>query len=88
MECTQRLEPISDDEDQLDEDAFRRKVFGRFVVAGNGSDCEDQSFDVFGGENKIGRDPEQSNIAIDTRVTFAPRPRGQRLWNSGRTRVS
>ena len=60
----------SDDEDQLDEEAFRRKVFGRFVVAGNGDDCEDQTFEVFGGENKIGRDPDQSNIAIDNRVTF------------------
>ena len=69
MECTQRLDPSSDDEDQLDDEAFRQKVFGRFVIAGNGSDCEDQTFDVYGGENKIGRDPEQSNISIDTRVT-------------------
>jgi hypothetical protein len=70
MECTQRLDFSDDDDEQLDDEAFRKRVYGRFLIAG--ADDGDKSFDIFGGENKIGRDADQSNIALDTRVRLPP----------------
>jgi hypothetical protein len=47
-------------------------VFGRFVFLGGDGDEETAAFDIVGGENRIGRDAEQSTIVLDTRVRFFP----------------
>ncbi len=69
MDYTQRLDIQSDDDDDVLSDSFKKKVFGKFVFL----KCDDEnrgetSFDIVGGENKIGRDAEQSSIVLDTRV--------------------
>ena len=68
MESTQYLHLPSDDDDEDMSNSFRKKVFGSFVFLKSGENMEEKSFEIFGGENKIGRDAEQSSIVLDTRV--------------------
>ena len=73
MDATQRLCDPSDDENDItfNLEEFEKKVFGKFVFVKQGGDENDPevSFDVFGGENRIGRDSEQSRIVLDNKVS-------------------
>jgi hypothetical protein len=70
MDATQRLCDPSDDENDVtfNLEEFEKKVFGKFVFVQQGGD--EVSFDVVGGENRIGRDSEQSRIVLDNKVRF------------------
>jgi hypothetical protein len=75
MDATQRLCEPSDDENEttFNLEEFEKKVFGKFVFVKQGGDDNadpEISFDVFGGENRIGRDSEQSRIVLDNKVRW------------------
>ena len=69
MEATQRLyDDPSDDEEEEASASFGKKVFGKFVFLKSAENEKEEIFDVHGGENRIGRDHEQSSIVLNTMV--------------------
>ena len=68
MECTQALNLSTDEDDDFDTEIFRKKVFGKLLVWEVSSE-EAKTYEIFGGKNKIGRDPAQSDITIDRKVS-------------------
>jgi len=73
MEATQRLHFSSEeDEDDVEKETFQTTVFGKLTVLSDRPEGHEETYDIFGGENKIGRDPDQSRIAVDNKVKFRP----------------
>ena len=59
--------PDSPDDNYEDENAS--VLYGRLTVEGGAEGAEDSAqFDVYGGENRIGRDPDECNIVIHNKV--------------------
>jgi len=82
MEATQRMpgqesptDHAADDEDVY-EDENRTVLYAKLVLEGGhaGDDRQaGEAFNVYGGENKIGRDPEECDIVIGNNVSLYKR---------------
>jgi hypothetical protein len=69
MEATQKMNVSSEEEDDdVEREKFHTTVFGRLTVVLDPQSKIEETYDIFGGENKIGRDPEQSRIVVDNKV--------------------
>ena len=69
MEPTQRMcaSPAPSDDSYVDENAS--VLYARLRLTGGDSGGAGETFDVFGGENKIGRDEDECNIFIPNKVS-------------------
>ena len=65
--------PGEEDEDNY-EDANASVLYARLTLVEEAETGGQTDFDVFGGENKIGRDPDECNIVIHNKVTNTAAP--------------
>ena len=57
-----------EEEDEMERGRFHATVYGRLTVVLDNQTKTEETYEIFGGENKIGRDPEQSRIVLDNKV--------------------